>query len=1172
MCGYKDPPLNRSSRTQALLEALDKRILVMDGATGTFIQEKGLTAEDFGSPEWEGCNEILALTRPGIIQGIHEEYLKAGSDIIEANTFGANPLVLSEYGLSDKTREINVTAVRIARESTERFSTSQRPLFVAGVMGPTTRAISVTGGVSFEALRGHFYAHARALWEGGADYLFLETCQDTRNIKAALSAIDLLFEETGDPIPIAVSVTIEPNGTMLSGQTIEALLASLAHRDLLYLGLNCATGPEFMTDSIRSLAGLSPFRVSCVPNAGLPDENGRYPETPEMLANVLSRFVSEGWVNLIGGCCGTRPDHIRELVRKVEGKKPHIPSPPVTSFLSGTDYLEIVEETRPVIVGERTNVIGSRKFKTLICEEKFEEASEIARSQVKKGAQILDVCLANPDRDELADMQRFLEIGARKIRVPIMIDSTDEKVIESALTYCQGKGIINSVNLEDGGGRFRKILPLARTYGASVVVGTIDDDPDQGMGITRGRKIEIADRSYQLLTEEYGIPPEDIYWDPLVFPCGTGDAHYIGAASETMAAIRLLKERFPGTKTILGISNVSFGLPPAGREVLNSVFLYHCIQAGLDMAIINPEKRLPYAEISEEERDLAEDLLYNRGPDPVAAFAAHFRNRRPSARTEADRRPLSERIPRYVIEGTREGLTGDLDECLKDTKPLQIVNDLLMKGMDEVGRLFSSNKLIIAEVLQSAEVMRAAVAHLEPFMKKEEAFSRGSVLLATVRGDVHDIGKNLVHIILANNGFRVIDLGIKVSSEQLIQAVREHKPDIIGLSGLLVKSAQQMVAAAEDLTRAGITAPMLVGGAALTFSFTDKHIAKAYGGSVAYAGDAMQGLELAKVFLEQKPPEKPCQSSLTSPHGSLLSHGEGAQGVKNDAAERSKLVKVLDQVPPPPDLDRHVEQANIQEVWKYLNPLMLYNRHLGIKGETVRSLYRSGRDPGLEKKLEKADPRALEIWNTVQDVKREYCDTELFHASSIYRFFKAQSSGNHLLLFPDGTDEHVSLEFPRQSKADGLCLADYVRPESLRRPDFLAMFIVTVGKGMRERVESLKARGDYLRSHIIQALALASAEAYAEFLHAKLRELWGFPDPPEVSVTERFQGKYRGRRYSFGYPACPRLEHQFLLFDLLKPSQIGVQLTDGFMMDPEASVSAVVFHHPQAGYFSVADR
>ncbi|MCB0405963.1 MAG: methionine synthase [Bdellovibrionales bacterium] len=1163
--------MNRTHRTALLKEQLKKRILVLDGAMGTAIQDLNLTAEDFGGPELEGCNEHLVLTRPEVITSIHEAYLRAGADIIETDTFGATPVVLDEFGLADKTQRINEEAARVARRAAEKYSTPDRPRFVAGSIGPTTKAISVTGGISFQELVENFYAQASALYSGGADYFLIETCQDTRNVKAALLAIRRLFE-TEEAIPVAVSGTIEPMGTMLAGQTVEAFVASLAHEDLLYVGLNCATGPEFMTDHLRSMAGLSPFAVACVPNAGLPDEDGNYLETPAMMSEVLSRFIEKGWVNLLGGCCGTRADHTAAFAKLAEGKTPRAVHPACSSFLSGLEFLEVSDDVRPVLVGERTNVIGSRMFKQLIVDGNFEQASEIARSQVKMGAQIIDVCLANPDRDEKADMKAFMEILIQKVKVPFMIDSTDPEVIDLALSYCQGKSIINSVNLEDGEERFEQVVPIAKKYGAALVVGTIDDDPEQGMGVSRERKLQIATRSYDLLVNKYGVAPEDIYWDPLVFPCGTGDANYVGSAEETVEGIRLIKAKFPKTRSVLGISNVSFGLPPAGREVLNAVFLYHCVQAGLDLAIVNSQKLERFASISDADKTICDNLLFNRTEDPVAEFAAHFRSKKPGKKKNIGAElPLDERLANYIVEGSKDGLVADLDLKLKDAKPLEIINGPLMAGMDEVGRLFNDNKLIVAEVLQSAEAMKAAVAHLEPHMEMNESSSRGKVLLATVKGDVHDIGKNLVDIILTNNGFEVINLGIKVPPQSLIEAIEKYNPDIVGLSGLLVKSAQQMVVTASDFAEAGIKTPIIVGGAALSEGFVDKRISKAYAtGTVAYAPDAMKGLELAKTIVDPDSFES-LKSRLTQRRATAAA-GESSQGTRTGASastERSTKVDVLADVPHAPDLERHLllGKTPIDQIWKFINPMMLYGRHLGVRGKVVRLLNEVSERPAVKKEIAALDPKAFSIWEAVEAIKSEYRSSKQMRAAAVYQFFKVYSKGNSIhFVRADGTQE--AMEFPRQSKSPNYCLADFVSPDPIKG-DTLGVFAVTVGSGIREEAEKLKQAGDYLRSHILQALALESAEAYAEFLHAQMRRMWGFGDSPETTMLERFQAKYRGKRYSFGYPACPRLSDQERVFALLRPEEIGIQLTDGFMMDPEASVTALVFHHPQAAYFSV---
>ena len=818
---------------------------------GTQIQARNLEPADFGGEEYEGCNEYLNITRPDIIADIHRAYLEAGADILETNTFGATALVLGEYGLADHARRINREAAVIARQVSDEMAERQpgRLTFVAGAMGPTTRTISVTGGLTFDELAADYHQQAAGLIEGGVDLVLLETSQDTINVKAGLEGIDRAFAELGITTPVAVQGTVEPMGTLLAGQDAEALYTSLAHRDLLWVGFNCATGPEFMTDHVRTLSGLSQTNIACVPNAGLPDEDGNYNESPEMLAATLGRFAENGWLNVAGGCCGTGPDHIRQIAAAMNGKPPRDAKPPLASRVSGIEAVLIDADSRPTIIGERTNVLGSRRFKRLISGDRFEEAAEVGRRQVRNGAHILDVCLQDPDRDEMSDVIRFLDQLNRRVKAPIMIDSTDADVIEESLKRLQGKSIINSINLEDGEERYQRVVPLARRYGAALVVGCIDDDPNQAQAITRERKVEIAQRSHRLLTEKYGVAEQDIIFDPLVFPAGTGDVNYVGSAAETIEGVRLIKAALPNTKTVLGISNVSFGLPAAGREVFNSVFLYHCVQAGLDMAIVNSELMQRYTTIPEAERKLSEDLIWNRGDDPVAAFAAHFRDRPPRSTVEERLAlPLDERLAKCIIEGSKEGLAHDLDLAMQERAPLEIINGPLMAGMDEVGRQFNANQLIVAEVLQSAEAMKFAVSHLEPYMERSDSAIRGRILLATVKGDVHDIGKNLVEIIMSNNGYHVVNLGIKVPPQDLIAGYREHLPDIIGLSGLLVKSAQMMVETVQDFRVAGIRAPVMVGGAALSNRFTRLRIAPEYDGLVAYAPDAMTGLALANLI------------------------------------------------------------------------------------------------------------------------------------------------------------------------------------------------------------------------------------------------------------------------------------------------------------------------------------
>lgn len=1177
---------SRRIRRQALENALAERVLVLDGAMGTMLQQRALTAADFGGPELEGCNENLVRTRPDVIRDIHRAYFEAGSDIVETNSFGSTTLVLDEYKLGEYSYEISRQAAVLAREAADEFAQPGRPRFVAGSMGPTTKAITVTGGVTFPQLIDNYYEQGRGLWDGGADLLLLETCQDTRNIKAGLIAIDRLSQTRGVRIPTIVSGTIEAMGSMLAGQTADSFYVSVAHADLLAVGLNCATGPEFMTDHIRSIHELSSTRVSCYPNAGLPDEEGKYGETPDSLAAQLERFVDHGWLNIVGGCCGTRPDHIRAMTQMLEGKKPRpVRERAHRTFFSGIDLIEAEESNRPLIVGERTNVIGSRLFKKLISEEKWEEATEIARWQVRNGAHVIDVCLQTSDRDELTDIPHFYEKLIRKTKAPIMIDTTDARSIELSLTFCQGKSIINSVNLEDGEEKFERVCPLARRYGAALVVGCIDEDPVQAQAFTRERKLAVARRSVDLLTNKYGIAPEDIIIDPLVFPCATGDENYVGGAVETIEAIRLIKTEIPHIKTVLGISNISFGLPAAAREIVNSVFLYHCTKAGLDMAIVNAEKLERFASIPEHERRLAESLLFNSPARELAnapqdwrvqtreqkialnqlhigAISEHFRGAAKREKHAGESLPLDQRLANYIIEGTKDGLVPDLDRKLAEgVAPLDVINGPLMTGMAEVGRLFNNNELIVAEVLQSAEAMKAAVTHLEQYMEKADSAARGKIVLATVKGDVHDIGKNLVEIILANNGYQVVNLGIKVPSEELIRAFREHSPDAIGLSGLLVKSAQQMVTTAGDLKDAGINVPLLVGGAALSEKFTTTKIGPSYDAPTFYAKDAMTGLRLMNEIMDPELRDVVLSQHLFRDVPEASAPVEPV--IVPSGGRRSSKVHTAVPIPPVPYLDRRVRTLpNVTEIWSYINPHMLFGRHLGFKGKAGL---------GFEKSVLDRDPKALELLRLVDEVKEDA--KQWMRVRAVWQFFEAERDGNAIHLFSAGSKTPLeTFHFGRQAKSDGLSLSDYILDPQQGTRDHIALFVVTAGSGVLEQSREAKDTGEFFRAHALQALGIETAEAAAEYLHRRLREDWGFPDPENMSMQERFTSRYRGKRYSFGYPACPNLEDQAKLFRLLTPEDIGVHLTEGFMMEPEASVSALVFHHPDCAYFTAVEQ
>jgi 5-methyltetrahydrofolate--homocysteine methyltransferase len=1140
-------------------EQLQKRILVMDGAMGTMIQDANLTAEDFGGEQYEGCNEYLNLTAPETIAKIHREYLEAGADIIETNSFGATSIVLDDYNLGFRAYELNKIAGQIAKKEAEKISTAEWPRYVAGSMGPTTKTLSVTGGTTFEALAASYEEQAIGLIDGGVDLLLLETSQDMLNVKAGFIGIKNAFDKTGKVLPLIVSGTIEPMGTTLAGQSIESFYISLEHMSPVAVGLNCATGPEFMQDHVRSLSNLAQAAIICYPNAGLPDEEGHYHETPETLAKKLADFAAHGWLNIVGGCCGTTPNHIRAISEEMKKYSPREAQSSDFHMVSGIEPFVYDDPTlRPIMVGERTNVIGSRKFKRLINEGKIEEAAEIARAQVKGGAHVIDICLADPDRDELTDMENFIPEVVKKIKAPLVIDSTDEKVIEKALKYSQGKAIINSINLEDGEERFEAVVPLIHKYGAAVVVGTIDE---KGMGVTAEKKLEIAKRSHDILVNKYGLKPQDLIFDPLVFPVGTGDEQYIGSAKATVEGIKLIKEHLPKTQTILGISNVSFGLPPVGREILNSVFLYHCTLAGLDYAIVNTEKLERFASISKEEVTLAEALLFNTTDETLATFTEFYRGKKKETKSTVPNMSLEERLSYYVVEGTKEGLLPDLALALeKYPAPLEIINGPLMEGMKEVGRLFNDNQLIVAEVLQSAEVMKAAVSYLEPYMEKGDvSASKGKVILATVKGDVHDIGKNLVDIILSNNGYDVHDLGIKVTPTELVQVIQKEKPDIVGLSGLLVKSAQQMVLTAQDMKEAGISTPIMVGGAALSRKFTDTKIAKEYDGLVLYAKDAMTGLSLANQLQSPEEHEKLIAEKKEKLAAIELPRDLPIRSAVSTAVKTRPSVSTEVPVFTPMDTKKHILKTySLSHIEPYINMQMLIGHHLGVKGKIANLL--------AEK-----NEKAVKVKEVVDGLLADAKQGNWILPAAVYQFFPAQSEGNKIFIYDPEEPNTVieTFDFPRQESAPHLCLADFVKSVDSGEKDYVGFFTVTAGRGIREKADQLKAEGRFLESHALQALALESAEGFAELIHRQMRDRWGFPDPLTFTMQDRFTAKYQGQRFSFGYPACPDLEDQKKLFALIQPEEIGIELTEGCMMEPEASVSAMVFAHPEARYFNV---
>ncbi len=1113
---------------EKLSERIKSRILLLDGAMGTCLMGKGLTPSDFGEEKFEGCNEILSLTRPDAVRSVHEDYLKAGADIIETNSFAGSRLTLSEFGLGERTFEINLAAAKLARECADEFSTEEQPRFVAGSIGPTNKSLSLSQEVTFGQMRDSYYEQAKGLAKGGVDFFLIETIFDTLNAKAAFSGLQRLFSDSSE-LPVAFSFTIEKGGVMLAGQDIEAAYVSIAHAKPFAVGMNCGLGPDMMQGHLKELSGIASTNTICYPNAGMPREDGTFPLSPAEFANIMKKIMKQKLANIVGGCCGTTPKHIAKLRKLISNSEiRRIPSVS-RSALSGIETVAIDEDTRPVIVGERTNSIGSKKFRELIASGQLEIAAEIGRAQVEKGAHIIDICLANPERDEPSDTEKFYSIVTKKVRVPLMIDSTNPKAIVMALERTQGKCIINSLNFEDGFGRAKEVMPLAKEYGAAIVFGTIDEDGGQAMAKTVEKKLSIAQRARDYLVKEWGFPEEDIILDPLTFPAASGDANYSGSAKTTIDAIRELKKAFPKSKTILGVSNVSFGLPPAGREILNSVFLYHAVNAGLDMAIVNSEKLIRYPSISKKERELAEDLLFERTKDPITPFVNMYRDK-VEEQVKRSELPLDERLESFITEGRKDGLTEALKEARKARTPLEIINGPLMGGMRKVGDLFRENKLIVSEVLQSAESMKAAISYLENFMETGSTAKRGKVILATVKGDVHDIGKNLVHILLKNNYYEVIDLGIKVPPEKIIAACKEHKPDVICLSGLLVKSAEMMVVTAEALKEAGISVPLLVGGAALTEKFTKEKIAKAYSGPVLYSKDAMAGLRQVEELISHKgkvKKEKVPQEAAVPPRTEQMK--EGPAPPHSAPAHPRKA---------PDLLPRILKDFDLQEVFSNIDKKRLYSMHLGLEGNEGKAKILTGQ---------------------VEETESFIIKNNLLEPRAIYQFFECNSRGTSIVVF-QGEKEPETLDFERQKGGEGLCVSDFVAQEGAGR-DSICLFVTSCGKGVREKAEELRESGEYLKSHLLQLLALECAEALADMVHKRIREEWG------IEAKGAQKNKPQGIRISYGYPMCRDLGEQKKLFKLLKPENIGVKLSSGLMMDPEASVSALVFHNPNAKYF-----
>jgi 5-methyltetrahydrofolate--homocysteine methyltransferase len=1166
--GWGEAPLvrlgyNKEARARKFpyLKALLERPVIFDGAMGTELQKRDLTPEDYGGEAYYGCPEVLNATRPEVIREIHLAYLEAGAEVVETNTFGALRHVLAEYGLGHRAEELAYLGARLAKEAAEPYGA-----FVAGALGPGTRLISL-GQISWDELFAAYKEAVRGLLRGGVDLVLLETAQDILQVRCAVLAAREAMAEVGREVPLQVQVTIEATGTMLVGTDEQAALAALESLPIDVVGMNCATGPDLMDSKIRYFAKNSTRFVSCLPNAGLPrNEGGKvvYDLTPEELARWHRKFVAEYGVNAVGGCCGTGPEHIRRVAEAVRGlpapERPKAFPPQVASL-----YLAVPlkQEASVFLVGERLNATGSKRFREMLFGRDLEGILALAREQVEEGAHALDLSVAWTGRDELQDLQWLLPHLATAVTVPFMVDSTSPEAMELALKHLPGRVLLNSVNLEDGLEKFDRVASLAKAHGAALVALIIDE---KGMAKTREEKVRVALRMYERLTEHHGFRPEDLLFDLLTFPITQGDEESRPLARETLLAMEELKERLPGVGFILGISNVSFGLKPRARRVLNSVFLDEARKRGLTAAIVDAGKILPIAQIPEEAYALALDLIHDRrreGYDPLFAFMAYFEAHREDVGAKEDAfsaLPLLERLKRRVVEGRKGGLEADLEEALKaGHRPLDLINGPLLEGMKEVGELFGAGKMQLPFVLQAAEVMKRAVAFLEPHMEKRGE-GKGKMVLATVKGDVHDIGKNLVDIILTNNGYQVINLGIKVPIEEMLKAVEEHKPHALGMSGLLVKSTVVMKENLEYMAERGYTLPVILGGAALTRAYVEE--LKAIYPNVHYAEDAFEGLRLMEELTGHAPPE------LTR------REVKGREAPLPRVEVKAKPVGEPAFIPRPPFFGvRKEEGLDLHTIARYVNKLALYR---GQWGYSRKGLSREAWQALVEREAEPVFRRLL----------KEAREEGWLRPRVLYGFFPAAREGEELLVFSPETGEVLErFPFPRQ-KGGGLSLVDYFRPrfapplgdEAAWMPeaafqagarDVLGVQLVTMGEEPSLKAKALFESGAYQDYLFVHGFSVEMTEALAEYWHKRMRQMWGIAGKDATDVRKLFQQGYQGARYSFGYPACPDLSDQAKLDRLMGFSQIGVGLTESYQLVPEHSTSALVVHHPEARYFSV---
>ncbi len=1144
------------------LKKLNEKVLVFDGALGTNLQKLGLTSGDYGGKD--GCNEYLVITKPDAIRGIHESFLKVGCDVIETDTFGSNRIVLAEYGLAERTAELNEKAARLAKEIAQKYSTPDHPRFVMGSVGPGTKLPSL-GHIGFDALKDAYKEQIKGLINGGVDGILIETCQDLLQTKIALIAAGECYSDIGRRLPLIAQVTFEPAGTMLLGTEMSAVIAALEMFPVDVLGMNCATGPAEMAEQVRILCESSVKPVSVLPNAGLPENVGgaaHYHLTPKELADFHERFVKEFGVSIVGGCCGTTPEHLQAVVERVGKCVPkkrnpkHEPS--CASLYHAVSYKQ---SPGPLLVGEQTNANGSKKFRQLLERDDYDAIAGVARDAVKEGAHLVDLCVAFTGRDEVKDMTEAVTRFNQHVTVPVMIDSTEPRVMEEALKRIAGKAIINSVNLEDGGERLRRVCKLAKKYGAGLVALTIDE---KGMAKTKSEKLVIARRIHRIATQEYGVRPEDLFFDLLTFTLGSGSEEFRTAAIETLEAIRALKKEIPKAHTILGLSNSSFGLAPHARQVLNSVFLHEAVAAGLDAAIVHAKRILPLFKIEKEDLEVAKQLLENRwtdGKDPLQVFIAHFEKKQNTSPAPEARKPsgtIEEVLKGRILDGNADGLEADLDQALKKIPALEIINILLLGAMKTVGELFGSGKMQLPFVLQSAEVMKKAVAYLERFMEKKEGQERGRIVLATVKGDVHDIGKNLVDIILTNNGYKVLNLGIKQPVDAIIKAALEHRADAIGLSGLLVRSTQIMKEDLEEMDRRGVKIPVICGGAALTERYVERDLAGVYHGKVYYGRDAFSALktmeEIKKGPAEQK--QKPRDSGSSRP--GPVSRPNIPSSASAIPTKPSFHVHRDNPVPKVPSYgSRILKQVRVQDIFPWINKIPLYRLQWQFKqGERTPREFELYLKENVDPILEKFQTRCVK--------------EKIMEPKAAYGFFPCYSEGNDLVVLDEtARTEKVRFHFLRQKREPYQCIADFFRPRGLGEPDVVGFQVVTMGKRASEVEQKLFRSGKYSEYLYLHGLSVEMVEAFAEYLHALIRREMGIHLQDKRYRGDIFKQGYQGSRYSFGYPACPNLEDQRKLFELVPAAKIGVTLSETLQMVPEQSTSAIILHHPQAKYFGI---